>query len=120
MKIALVILADGQLRDLGAEIFEAVGVSRDEAAWVSDCLISSNLKGVDSHGIQQIPGYVKAIQSGKLRPGARLTLLKERAATALFDGGWGFGYTIARDAMKATIEKARQAGTELIQGICTL
>ena len=106
----MVILTDGQLRELGTRIFEAVGVPHDEATWVTDCLVESNLKGVDSHGVQQIPGYVRALQEGRLTPGARLTLLKETEATALFDGGGGFGYTMARQAMEATIAKARRAG----------
>jgi uncharacterized oxidoreductase len=106
----LVILTDDQLHELGTRIFEAVGVPRDEAMWVTDCLVQSNLKGVDSHGVQQIPGYVRAIREGRLTPGAQLTLLRETEATALFDGGGGFGYTMARRAMEVTIAKARRVG----------
>ena len=98
------------LRELGTEVLKAAGTAEDEAAWVADCLVMSNVKGVDSHGVQQIPGYVRSIQDGNLKPGAELKLIKETAATALFDGGGGFGYTMAREAMKITIEKAREAG----------
>jgi LDH2 family malate/lactate/ureidoglycolate dehydrogenase len=106
----LVILTDEQLRELGTKIFEAMGTPNEEAAWVAECLVLSNLKGVDSHGVQQIPGYVKAIQEGTLKPGAKLTLLKEMTATAFFDGGDGFGYTMAREAMESTIRKAKDVG----------
>jgi len=106
----MVIVSDGMLREFVTEILKAAGTPVEEAAWVADCLVLSNLKGVDSHGVQQIPGYVRSIQDGRLKPGAELTLLKEKAATALFDGGGGFGYTMAREAMKVTIEKAREAG----------
>ena len=107
---ALVVVTDKQLQELGTKTFMAVGVPKDEAAWVTDCLVKSNLKGVDSHGVQQIPGYVKMIQAGRTTPGAKIKLLKETAATALFDGGGGFGYTMAREAMTATIKKARKTG----------
>jgi len=106
----MVILTDKQLQELGTKTFVAVGVPEDEAAWVTDCLVRSNLKGVDSHGVQQIPAYVKHVRSGKVKPGAKITLLKETAATALFDGGGGFGYTMAREAMEVTMAKAKQAG----------
>ena len=106
----MVMIDDGPLRELGAKILEAAGTPVEEAAWVSECLVLSNLKGVDSHGVQQIPGYVKAIEEGFLKPGARATLLEERAATSFYDGNWGYGYSIAREVMAATVEKARKAG----------
>jgi LDH2 family malate/lactate/ureidoglycolate dehydrogenase len=106
----MVILQERTLREFGERILEAAGTPIDEAAWVSECLVLSNLKGVDSHGVQQIPGYVKAIQEGFLRPGAKPTLVEERYATALYDGNWGYGYTIAREVMEITIDKAKEAG----------
>jgi LDH2 family malate/lactate/ureidoglycolate dehydrogenase len=106
----MVVVTDKQLQALGTKTFVAVGVPADEAAWVTDCLVRSNLKGVDSHGVQQIPTYVKHVQSGAVKPGAKIRLLKETAATALFDGGGGFGYTMAREAMDVTMKKAREAG----------
>ncbi len=106
----MVIVNDKNLIKLGKEILKAAGTSPKEAAWVSNCLVLSNLKGVDSHGIQQIPGYVEAIKNGSLKPGARPTLIAKRSATALYDGNWGYGYSIARDVMKQTIKKAKRAG----------
>ena len=106
----MVIVSDRVLREFAAETLRAVGTDEEEAAWVAECLVLSNLKGVDSHGVQQIPGYVKDIQEGFLRPGAELRLLREMDAIAFFDGGWGYGYTMARDAMRMTMEKARKAG----------
>jgi LDH2 family malate/lactate/ureidoglycolate dehydrogenase len=106
----LVIITDMMLRELGAKTLEAAGTQPEEAAWVADCLVLSNLKGIDSHGVQQVPGYVKAIEDGFLKPGAELETLEERAATTFFDGGWGYGYSMAREAMRITMEKAREAG----------
>jgi len=106
----MVIFTDEMLRSFTVEILKATGTSEDEAAWVAHCLVLSNLKGVDSHGVQQIPGYVKETKEGSLRPGAKLKQLKNKAAIALFDGGGGYGYTMAREAMKITMEKAKEAG----------
>jgi LDH2 family malate/lactate/ureidoglycolate dehydrogenase len=108
--IFLIIINEYTLREIATDILRAVGTKEQEAAWVADCLVLSNLKGVDSHGIQQISGYVKAIKEGFLKPGAEMKLLKDREATSYFDGGWGFGYSIARDVMKITIMKAKKTG----------
>jgi uncharacterized oxidoreductase len=106
----LIIVTDNQLRELGTKTFIAAGVSKEEAEWVTDCLVRANIKGVDSHGIQLIRGYVPQVLKGTIKPGAKIRLLKEMAASALFDGAGGFGYTMAREAMYATIKKAESAG----------
>lgn len=106
----MVVVAEEVLRELATETLKAVGTEEEEAMWVAECLVLSNLKGVDSHGIQQIPSYVKYIKEGYLKPGARPVLLREMGATSFFDGGWGYGYTIAKEAMMTTIEKAKKFG----------
>lgn len=98
------------LMDYGTRVFEAIGVPTDEAQWVTDCLVKANLKGVDSHGIQQVPGYVKQVQNGRLKPGAQMTILKETPAVTIVDGYGGFGYSIARQAMELTMKKAKKIG----------
>lgn len=77
---------------------------------MTDCLVRANIKGVDSHGIQLLHAYMPQVQKGIIQPGAKLRLLKERAASALFDGSSGFGYTMAREAMQVTLRKAETAG----------
>jgi LDH2 family malate/lactate/ureidoglycolate dehydrogenase len=106
----MVVISDKKLRDFSSKILVAAGTSKEEADWVAECLVLSNLKGVDSHGVQQIPGYVKGIEEGSLKPGSKIGVIQELGATTLFEGNWGYGYTIARDAMKLTIEKAKTMG----------
>jgi uncharacterized oxidoreductase len=98
------------LMDYGTRVFETAGVSTDEAKWVTDCLVQSNLKGVDSHGVQQIPGYVNQVKSGRVIPGAQMKILNETPAMTIADGHGGFGYSIARQAMDLTMEKAKALG----------
>jgi len=107
----MVVVTEENLKKLGTEVLKAAGTPEEEATWVTDCLVLSNLKGVDSHGIQQIPGYVKAIEDGFLKPGMKPSIIEERSATSFFDGGWGYGYTIAREVMERTMEKAKEAGS---------
>jgi LDH2 family malate/lactate/ureidoglycolate dehydrogenase len=98
------------LMDYGCRVFEAAGVSGDEAAWVTDCLVRANMQGVDSHGIQQVPGYVRGVQKERIKPGAKMEILKETPAVTIVDGFGGFGYSIARQAMELTIKKAKKLG----------
>ncbi len=95
-----------RLRTLGTDIFRAAGAPRNEAELVANLLVEANLTGHDSHGVIRISNYVKGIKMGAVRPGAKITVIRETPSTALIDGGWGFGQVIAIKAMEIAIEKA--------------
>ena len=45
----------------------AAGADQRNAERVSEALVSSNLAGVDTHGVIHLPGYVKAIKEGAIK-----------------------------------------------------
>jgi uncharacterized oxidoreductase len=53
---------------------------------------------------------IKAIQTGHVKPAARLQVLNESATTASLDAQSGFGQVAARYAMSLAMDKARQSG----------
>src|SRR5262249_10550157 len=79
----------------------------NEAELISRRCCEANLAGHDSHGILQLPEYIRAILSGQVIPGARMMILTESPTTTVVDGNWGFGYVATQHAMQLTIEKAR-------------
>ena len=97
-----------QLRKITEDIFEAAGVPKTESEIVSQHLVEANLAGVDSHGVIRIPQYVKAIQTGKITPGAPLKVIQETPSSTLINGNRGFGQVIAQQAMSVAIKKARR------------
>lgn len=96
-----------QLRPLSEAIFVAVGASPANAARVTEAMLSANLAGHDSHGVQHIPGYVAAIESGVIQAAAEPRVTRSTATTALVSGGWTFGHVGAAYATRLAIEKAR-------------
>lgn len=96
-----------RLRRLGVSMFEAAGVSADEAEIVTDILVSTSLHGVDSHGVRAIPGYIEGIREGRLVPGTPIKVLMDTPTTAMWDAGPGFGFVAGKRAMEAAIEKAK-------------
>lgn len=94
------------LRRIAELIFEAVGSPPSEASIIAESLVESDLAGIHSHGVMRIPYYVKAVEEGRVKPGAKITVVKETEATALIDGGWGFGQVVARRAAELAVEKA--------------
>lgn len=97
------------LRSFVAELFARQGASSDEAREVANHLVDSNLAGHDSHGVMRAPWYMEKIDKGELVPGAKPSVERPTATTAIVDGHWGFGQPIARYAMELAIEKADKA-----------
>jgi uncharacterized oxidoreductase len=95
------------LTDFAAALLAAGGLAQDEAALVARSLVGANLRGHDSHGVMRVPYYVDQVAKGELKPGARLSILKEDHALLMADGGWGFGQVLARELTARLIAKAR-------------
>jgi uncharacterized oxidoreductase len=98
----------GRLTEIGAALLRAAGASPEEAEAVAAGCVEANLVGHDSHGIIAIPTYIDRIKAGHIVPGAKWSIVRESAATAVIDGHWGFGFFVNARAMQLTIEKAKK------------
>ena len=92
-------------------IFLRLGCPDGDAELATDILISADLRGVDSHGVARLAGYVRLYEAGRLNPQPRTQIVHETLSTATFDGDKGLGLVVAPQAMKIAIEKARNVGT---------
>ncbi len=100
-----------RLRGWTQETFLKVGVSRDDAALLTDSMIEANLRGVDTHGItRMLCVYVERLQKGVMSAKSNLAVVREKASTALIDCHNSIGQVGADRAMRMAIEKARQTG----------
>ena len=100
-----------QLRSFTEQIFQSIGCSEADAQLAADVLVSADLRGVDSHGVARLPGYVRLYDHGRLNPQPAIRIVHESPSTAVVDGDRGLGLVVGPWAMKVAIEKARIAGT---------
>ncbi len=110
----MIVFQAAELHDITTRIFRAAGSDPEPTAILVDHLIDANLAGHDSHGVQHIPGYVHAMQSGAIRPNARPELLRETPVSALVDGKFTFGQVSTRYGADVTIRKARENGVAVV------
>jgi len=104
-----------KLRTWTEQVFQKIGVSRDDAALLTDSLIEANLRGVDTHGItRMLCTYVKRMQVGVVNPKTDLKVLREYPSTALIDCRNSIGQVASSVAMRMTIEKARTTGVAFV------
>lgn len=105
--------ADGICRTAGA-ILAAVGCPTDEAERVADCLVEADARGLESHGLLRLPLYVAAVEAGGIVPGAVMTWLRGRGATATLDAAFGFGHTAVERAIDRAGELASAHGCSVV------
>lgn len=114
--MANIIISESRARAWAMEALEKCGLSTQYAHYVTDCLVHSNLRGVDTHGLIRLPSYVHRLRSTPLAP---ITVASDEGSVCLFDAGNQPGPVGASVAVEAAIEKARQFGTGMAAVRCS-
>ena len=97
------------------DVFLGLGVVEEEARVCADVLITSDKRGIDSHGVNRLkPIYYDRIKAGILNPKTHFEIVREGKTTAVVDGHNGMGHAIARRCMQMAIDKARAFGTSMV------
>jgi len=100
----------GELRRFTGDCLTELGADGSTAEQVAKSLVLSNLVGHDSHGVIRIVQYSGWVEDGQIRPAAVPHVQRQRGATAVVDGGWGFGQPAARLATDLARQVAADHG----------
>lgn len=101
----------GELLSFVKKIFLKIGCNEKDADTAATVLLSADLRGVDSHGIARLSGYVRLWEVKRIHTKPDIKIVHETLSTAVVDGDKGLGLVVAPFAMKVAIDKAMQAGT---------
>ncbi len=74
-------------------------------------LLSADLRGVDSHGVARLSGYIRLWEAKRVNTRPAIRTIHETPSTAVVDGDSGLGLVVAPHAMQIAIDKAKQVGT---------
>ena len=100
-----------RLYNFCSSVFTAMGCSAGDAEIAAGSLLSADLRGVDSHGVARLSGYVRLWDAARINARPDIKIIHETPGTAVVDGGSGLGLVVAPFAMKVAIEKAKLVGT---------
>ncbi len=92
-------------------IFSGIGCSEADSSTAAVSLLSADLRGVDSHGIARLSGYVRLWEAGRVHVTPDIRIVHETPSTAVVNGDAGLGLVVAPFAMKIAISKAEKVGT---------
>ncbi|QDW26252.1 Ldh family oxidoreductase [Pedobacter sp. KBS0701] len=99
------------LRTFTYNVFKKMGCSDEHAGLATDVLIRSDLRGIDSHGVARLSGYVRLWEKKRINAKPDIKIVHETPTTATVDGDAGLGLVVAPFAMKIAIEKAEKYGS---------
>src|SRR4051812_40981184 len=102
------------LTKLSEDILIAAGTPAHKARIAAECLVSSNLRGVDSHGIQLLPFYVDQILAGEMDPAGDGEVISESGSCLLFDARNVLGQWVAEVCCGHAIRIARSLGVGMV------
>lgn len=100
-----------QLYHFAYSIFLKIGCSDEHAALATKVLLSADVRGVDSHGVARLSGYVRLWEAKRVNATPHIKIVHETPSTAVVDGDAGLGLVVAPYAMQIAIDKAKQVGT---------
>ena len=106
-----IILPYPHLKKFSTEIFLKIGCPEEQANKAVDVLLSADLRGIDSHGLARLSGYVRLWEAKRINSNPIIRIVHESPSTAVVDGDAGLGLVVAPRAMEIAIEKAKTCGT---------
>ncbi|MCH5714740.1 Ldh family oxidoreductase [Niabella hibiscisoli] len=79
-----------KLYDFTVAMFNKMGCPAEEAASAARVLLSADLRGVDSHGVARLSGYIRLWEADRVNAKPDIKIVHETPSTAVVDGdrGW--------------------------------
>jgi len=95
-------------------IFQAAGCNEADARDMAECLVQTNLWGIDSHGVLRTPEYLKRFQSGAMNRQPEIRSLKAGSGLEVLDADNGAGYVAGRAAMTGMVREGARGETSIV------
>lgn len=95
-------------------ILSRFNVPEDRAQMMADACVMADLRGVDTHGINRLPGYIDRVKAGVLDPNPELSFTSKTPVIAHLDAKNTFGMVAASLAVDRAAEMAKTFGIGVV------
>ena len=95
------------------DVFRKFGFNEEETNIIKDVLLTADLYGIESHGMQRMVRYDKGIEKGTIHPDAKPEVVFETPVSAVIDGHDGMGQLISHFAMRKLLRRRRKQVLDL-------
>jgi LDH2 family malate/lactate/ureidoglycolate dehydrogenase len=96
-------IAEAELKDFTAAIFEAAGVPRVASRLVSESLIAADMEGQPSHGVMLVPMYIDRIRGGSVSLTTEASVVVDRGSSIVLDAHNALGQITSHQAVEIPV-----------------
>jgi len=107
----MAVISYSDLKSFTFRVLNSIGCTTEDAEIASDVLLSADLRGIDSHGVARLTGYLRLWESKRINTKPKIEVVHQTPSTAVVDGNKGLGLVVGPQSMQIAIEKAQQVGT---------
>ncbi|MEO9100973.1 MAG: Ldh family oxidoreductase, partial [Burkholderiaceae bacterium] len=93
------------------DLLVAAGLTAPMAASVAETLVEGDLLGHDTHGLAQLPGYLKEVESGGMTKSGEPQTVSDKPAAVLWDGRRLPGPWLVHRGIDLLLPRARELGS---------
>jgi LDH2 family malate/lactate/ureidoglycolate dehydrogenase len=109
-----VMLPVKRLENFCVSVLTKAGLNSQNAQLVAESLVFADLRGIGSHGVTRLSGYLGRIRAGVMNLDPTMTIEADFPASALINAANGLGQIAGMKAMALAIEKARTQGIAMV------
>jgi LDH2 family malate/lactate/ureidoglycolate dehydrogenase len=92
-------------------VFETCGFSTQNAQLSAKVLVDADLRGIDSHGVARLSGYVRLIQNGRINTKPNFIVTHRKKTMIHLDADGAIGLLSAPFAMNLAMEATAEYGS---------
>ncbi|MCH2630576.1 MAG: Ldh family oxidoreductase [Pseudomonadota bacterium] len=100
----------GDLVTLVKNLFHAAGMEIEKCEIIAPLLVEADLIGHTTHGIAQVPAYLKGLENGQMSGKGQPTVVADRGPVIVWDGNRISGVWLTATAIDLAIERAKKYG----------
>ncbi len=95
-------------------VFETWGMLPEHIATTVEVMVTTDLSGVDSHGLGMLPAYHLRRSQGIVKDKPDIRIVREKPAVALIDADRSLGHPPSVMAMQLAVKKAKAVGVAVV------
>ncbi|GGS24144.1 malate dehydrogenase [Streptomyces aureoverticillatus] len=97
-------------REIAVRALSGHGVDDEACALVADALVETSMRGVRTHGLRLLPGYLDDLARRIANPAPKIEVVRESGPTALLDADAALGVVAGTVGAREAVRRAAQYG----------